>query len=205
MNGTFYIGVYGAACGLFLLIACLIWRDRRSNRAGRLGALLALTAATGAVNSVPGFHDGAAAWQMPIMALGWAAPAIFWLWARVPEHRLRQAINAGLGHRNFNAFLNHYRVEEAKAALADPGQNEVPVLTIAMDAGFQSIGPFNRAFKTNTGKTPTDYRSAARARHLLGPDFAPKTGIQRADQEIGQPNRESGEMKPGISRIFRSS
>jgi AraC-like DNA-binding protein len=27
-----------------------------------------------------------------------------------------------------------------------------------MDAGFQSLGPFNRAFKTITGVTPTEYR-----------------------------------------------
>ena len=46
----------------------------------------------------------------------------------------------------------------AKAALADPSQAEVPVITIAMDAGFQSLGPFNRAFKATTGVTPTEYR-----------------------------------------------
>ena len=76
----------------------------------------------------------------------------------VPEYRLRQLINEGLGHRNFNAFLNRYRIEETRAALADPAQKEVPVLTIAMDAGFQSLGPFNRAFKATTGVTPTEYR-----------------------------------------------
>jgi AraC-like DNA-binding protein len=79
----------------------------------------------------------------------------------LPEHRLRQAINEGLGHRNFNAFLNRYRIDEAKAALSDMGQRDVPVLTIAMDAGFQSIGPFNRAFKADTGQTPTEFRRDA--------------------------------------------
>jgi len=34
----------------------------------------------------------------------------------------------------------------------------VPVLSIALDAGFQSIGPFNRAFTAAMGVTPTDYR-----------------------------------------------
>jgi AraC-like DNA-binding protein len=81
----------------------------------------------------------------------------------VPEHRLRQLVNEGLGHRNFNAFLNRYRLDEAKAALADPEQKEVPVLTIALDAGFQSIGPFNRAFKADTNVTPTEFRRAALA------------------------------------------
>jgi AraC-like DNA-binding protein len=82
----------------------------------------------------------------------------------LPEHRLRQVINEGLGHRNFNAFLNRYRIDEAKAALTDLSQRDVPVLTIAMDAGFQSIGPFNRAFKADTGMTPTEFRRDALAR-----------------------------------------
>ncbi len=34
----------------------------------------------------------------------------------------------------------------------------MPILTIALDAGFGSIGPFNRAFKAHTGLTPTEYR-----------------------------------------------
>jgi AraC-like DNA-binding protein len=82
----------------------------------------------------------------------------------LPEYRLRQLINQSLGHRNFNVFVNRYRIEDAKAALADPGQAEVPILTIAMDAGFRSLGPFNRAFKTDAGVTPSDYRLSALAR-----------------------------------------
>jgi AraC-like DNA-binding protein len=82
----------------------------------------------------------------------------------LPEYRLRQVINEGLGFRNFNAFLHRYRIEEAKAALSDASQTEVPVLTIAMDAGFQSIGPFNRAFKADTGLTPTEFRRIALAK-----------------------------------------
>jgi AraC-like DNA-binding protein len=76
----------------------------------------------------------------------------------VPEYRLRRLINQRLGHRNFNAFVNGFRLEEARAALADPARRELPVLTIALEAGFQSIGPFNRAFKAATGLTPTEFR-----------------------------------------------
>jgi AraC-like DNA-binding protein len=76
----------------------------------------------------------------------------------IPEYRLRRLINQQLGYRNFNVFLNNHRIEEARAALADPSQAEVPVITIAMDAGFQSLGPFNRAFKAITGVTPSEYR-----------------------------------------------
>jgi AraC-like DNA-binding protein len=76
----------------------------------------------------------------------------------VPEYRLRRLINQRLGHRNFNAFVNGFRLAEAMAALADPGHRDLPVLTIALTAGFQSIGPFNRAFKAATGVTPTEFR-----------------------------------------------
>ena len=75
-----------------------------------------------------------------------------------PEYRLRRVINQRLGHRNFNAYVNGLRLDDARAALADPSQRKVPVLTIALGAGFQSIGPFNRAFKAACGLTPTEFR-----------------------------------------------
>ena len=77
----------------------------------------------------------------------------------VPEHRLRRLINEQLGFRNFSAFLNEWRLGDAKQALADPTQREVSISTIALDAGFQSLGPFNRAFKADTGLTPTAFRA----------------------------------------------
>jgi AraC-like DNA-binding protein len=75
------------------------------------------------------------------------------------EYRLRRVINGRMGYRNFAAFLNGYRLEEVKAALADPEQKDVPILTIALDAGFGSLGPFNRAFREAEGMTPSAYRT----------------------------------------------
>ena len=75
------------------------------------------------------------------------------------EYRIRRLINGQLGHRNFSAFLNGYRLAEVKAALADPTQKEVPILTIALDAGFGSLGPFNRVFREAEGMTPTEFRA----------------------------------------------
>jgi AraC-like DNA-binding protein len=80
-----------------------------------------------------------------------------------PEYRLRRVINQHLGHRNFNAYVNGLRVAEAKRRLADPQQRSLPVLSIALDVGFGSIGPFNRAFKAETGLTPTEFRQQALA------------------------------------------
>ncbi len=76
----------------------------------------------------------------------------------LPEYRLRRLINQRLGHRNFNSFVNRYRLDEAKRMLLDPACSDMAVLSIAMDCGFQSLGPFNRAFKANTGMTPTEFR-----------------------------------------------
>lgn len=79
----------------------------------------------------------------------------------VPEHRLRALINQRLGYRNFSDFLNSYRIADAQAWLGDPAKVALPVLTIAMDLGYGSLAPFNRAFRDTTGQTPTDWRRAA--------------------------------------------
>ena len=76
------------------------------------------------------------------------------------EYRLRRLINGQLGYRNFPSFLNSFRLAEVKAALADPAQREVPILTIALDAGFGSLGPFNRAFRESEGMTPSAWRAS---------------------------------------------
>ncbi len=81
--------------------------------------------------------------------------------AQMPEHRLRRLINQHMGFRNFSDFLNHHRITEAKARLASVDDRHLPVLTIAMDLGYGSLGPFNRAFKERTGQTPTEYRRTA--------------------------------------------
>ena len=77
------------------------------------------------------------------------------------EHVLRRVINRGLGFRNFNDFLHTHRLREASARLRDPAARRIPVLTIALEAGYGSIGPFNRAFRDRFGMTPTEYRRAS--------------------------------------------
>ena len=77
------------------------------------------------------------------------------------EHVLRRVINRGMGYRNFNDFLNAWRIREACEELARPEQSRLPVLSIAMKVGYGSIGAFNRAFKSRIGMTPTDYRRSA--------------------------------------------
>lgn len=97
-------------------------------------------------------------WLRPGLTVGQLAAEL-----AVPEHRLRALINRRLGHRNFAAYLNGHRIAEARRRLADPKLVDLPVLTIAMDLGYGSLAPFNRAFKDETGTTPTDWRRRALA------------------------------------------
>lgn len=79
----------------------------------------------------------------------------------LPEYRLRALINKHLGYRNFNALLHEYRIKDASSMLANPQQRHLPVLTIALTVGYQSITPFNNAFRQAQGLTPTEYRKRA--------------------------------------------
>lgn len=78
----------------------------------------------------------------------------------IPEHRLRKLINHYMGHQNVSQYLNNYRIAEAKTRLADANQRQVSILEIAMDIGYVSLRPFNRAFKDRTDQTPSSYRKA---------------------------------------------
>lgn len=96
------------------------------------------------------------AWRREGLTIGTLAQEM-----RIPEHRLRRLINDRLGHRNFAAFVNARRIEAAKRLLADPERGRQTVASLAFDLGFGSLGPFNRAFKTETGQTPTEWRRLA--------------------------------------------
>jgi AraC-like DNA-binding protein len=82
----------------------------------------------------------------------------------MPEHRLRRLINSGLGYRNFNDFLNQYRIEEAAIRLSDPKLVRIPILTIALEVGFRSLSTFNKAFKDIHQTTPSNFRKSTKDR-----------------------------------------
>lgn len=73
-----------------------------------------------------------------------------------PEHRLRIAINSTMGFRNFNQFLNYYRISEASRLLTETDE---PIGNIAMNVGYNSLSAFNKAFKDTHNKTPREYRT----------------------------------------------
>ena len=112
----------------------------------------AITAALG--NRVVVEMDAKALWRREGLGIGELAVEL-----NTQEYLLRRAINQHLGYRNFNDFLHEYRLHEAARRLGSPPDDALPVLTIALDCGYGSIGPFNRAFKARFGVTPTQYRN----------------------------------------------
>lgn len=76
----------------------------------------------------------------------------------MPQYKLRKLINKQLEYRNFNALLNEYRIKDACEQLSDTNKMKIPILTIALTVGYQSIAPFNIAFRALKQVTPTDYR-----------------------------------------------
>jgi AraC-like DNA-binding protein len=78
--------------------------------------------------------------------------------AGMPEAQLRRLINDCLGYRNFPSYVNAHRISAAKSRLSDPNEARVTVSTIAYDIGFASLGPFNRAFREETGVSPSEWR-----------------------------------------------
>lgn len=61
--------------------------------------------------------------------------------------------------KKFNDFVNSYRIEELKTLLADPNNKNYTLLSLALEAGFNSKASFNRAVKKLTGKSPSHLKS----------------------------------------------
>lgn len=73
----------------------------------------------------------------------------------ITTHQLSQILNEKTG-KNFNAFINHYRVGDAKTSLLD--NKEKPIIDIGFDSGFNSKSSFNTNFYKIVGATPSQFR-----------------------------------------------
>ncbi len=75
----------------------------------------------------------------------------------IKSHYITEVLNVALG-RNFNEFVNAYRVEEVQKSMADPANDNKTLLALSFEAGFNSKASFNRVFKLHTGKPPSRYK-----------------------------------------------
>lgn len=60
--------------------------------------------------------------------------------------------------RNFNDFINYYRIQDAKKILSNIDSEKFTISSIAFDTGFSSLSSFNSAFKKFENITPSSYR-----------------------------------------------
>ena len=77
---------------------------------------------------------------------------------QIPSHLLSRVINEKI-ESNFFDFINQYRVDEIKSKIEDPEFNNLSLLGIAFECGFNSKSAFNRVFKKFTGLTPSEYKN----------------------------------------------
>lgn len=67
-------------------------------------------------------------------------------------------------HINFKQFLNIYRIDYACDQLIHTDTN---ITDIALSSGFQTMRTFNRAFMTQTGTTPSEFRRSKRLEMIV--------------------------------------
>jgi len=73
-----------------------------------------------------------------------------------PINSLSSVINESL-QTNFNDLINQCRVVAFKALVLQPESSRYSILGLGQEVGFSSKASFYRAFKKETGMTPSDY------------------------------------------------
>ena len=61
-------------------------------------------------------------------------------------------------NQRFNDYINTYRVKEVQFLLNDPENSKYTLLSLAMEAGFNSKSSFNRAIKKQLGISPSELK-----------------------------------------------
>ena len=59
--------------------------------------------------------------------------------------------------KKISDYINELRI---KRAIEKIEKGDMLILDIALEAGFESLSTFNRAFKKITGTTPSDYKKS---------------------------------------------
>ncbi|HVW14075.1 MAG TPA: ABC transporter permease [Mucilaginibacter sp.] len=88
-------------------------------------------------------------------------------------HELSRIINTGL-RKNFNDFVNEFRIQDVARKMKDPAYDRITLLGIAYDCGFNSKSTFNRAFKQIMGISAAEYKNElkkGRPNHDLNPVY----------------------------------
>lgn len=73
----------------------------------------------------------------------------------ITQHQLSRIFDEVI-QKNFNEYVNGYRIEKAKNSLIQ--KPEMAIIHIAYDCGFNSKSTFNNVFTKHTGTSPSKYR-----------------------------------------------
>ena len=72
------------------------------------------------------------------------------------RHNISQVINEHFDINFFN-LINKYRIQEAQRIFREDAHNNLNIIDVAYDVGFNNKVTFNKAFKEETDLTPTQY------------------------------------------------
>ncbi|HAD96762.1 MAG TPA: adenylate cyclase [Cryomorphaceae bacterium] len=81
---------------------------------------------------------------------------------QIHPNQLSWLLNEKLG-KNFNEFINHYRVETFKGLATNPSNSHISLIGLAYESGFNSKTVFNTYFKKEVGMTPKEFLKASKA------------------------------------------
>ncbi|KJF42272.1 tetratricopeptide repeat protein [Draconibacterium sediminis] len=74
----------------------------------------------------------------------------------IHPNKLSWLLNERIG-KNFNEFINYYRIEYFKQLAPDPKNSHISLIGLAYESGFNSKTVFNTYFKKETGMTPKEF------------------------------------------------
>ncbi|WP_369681505.1 helix-turn-helix domain-containing protein [Draconibacterium sediminis] len=74
----------------------------------------------------------------------------------IHPNKLSWLLNERIG-KNFNEFINYYRIEYFKQLALDPKNSHISLIGLAYESGFNSKTVFNTYFKKETGMTPKEF------------------------------------------------
>jgi AraC-like DNA-binding protein len=74
----------------------------------------------------------------------------------LPQKTISEILNQHL-HKNFNEFVNEYRINEILARIFLPESKKFTITSLAFDCGFNSQPTFQRAFKSIKGLSPSEF------------------------------------------------
>ena len=74
----------------------------------------------------------------------------------IHPNKLSWLLNERMG-KNFNEFINFYRIEYFKQLALDPKNSHISLIGLAYESGFNSKTVFNTYFKKETGMTPKEF------------------------------------------------